>query len=227
MSRQVPRVTSLTFRSLGGPGRSAETPKSQTPPQAICRPRTSNPPPTKNGDSDFDHLVAGGTLCVDDVPAAVAQFALRDQDHRGRVSGVDLEVTTGSLLVLNADDGYICINTYVYMYSYLILTCVWTRIQTLDQTNIRFRSHLRIHRQGVDLVLLFGLGGSIKGPADLGDGSSADGGRDPDGGSCSAAQQVVGANVQRDRRLDWRTDREFRSGSNESQLGFVRLRSSR
>lgn len=45
---------------------------------------------TKHVDSDFDHSVPSRTLSVDDVSTAVVQFALRDHNHRGCVSGVDL-----------------------------------------------------------------------------------------------------------------------------------------
>lgn len=55
----------------------------------------------------------------------------------------------------------------------------------------------------MQLVLLLRLSGAVEGPGDLGDGSSGDGGRDPDGGPGSAVQQVVGAHVQSHAGLDW------------------------
>lgn len=67
-------------------------------------------------------------------------------------------------------------------------------------------SDLGVDGQRVELVLLLGLSGSVKGPCDLWNGSSGDGGGNPDGGSCSAVQQVVSAHVQSDGRLNWRTN---------------------
>lgn len=55
----------------------------------------------------------------------------------------------------------------------------------------------------MQLVLLLRLGDAVKGPGGLGDGSSSDGRRDPDGGSGSAVKQVVGAHVKGHGGLDW------------------------
>lgn len=52
---------------------------------------------TEHVDSDFDHLVSGRALSVDDVSAAVVQFALWDHNHRGCVGGVDLRGNTSLL----------------------------------------------------------------------------------------------------------------------------------
>lgn len=60
----------------------------------------------------------------------------------------------------------------------------------------------------MEFVLLLGLGGSIEGPGDFGNGSSGDGGGNPDGRSRSAVQQVVSAQVQTHRRLNWRPNRQ-------------------
>lgn len=57
------------------------------------------------------------------------------------------------------------------------------------------------------VVLLLGLSSPIyEGPGDFGNGSSCDGGRNPDGGSCSAVQQVISVHVQSDGGFDWGTE---------------------
>lgn len=103
MSRQVPLVTSLTFRSLGGPGRSEDGEVTICLHSLICflnfsvfriivlesfgeptmhfTPQAFEYLRTEHVDSDFDHLVSGNALCVDDVSAAVVELALWDQDH--------------------------------------------------------------------------------------------------------------------------------------------------
>lgn len=35
---------------------------------------------TKHVNSDFDHLVSSGTLCIDDVSATVVHFGFKDHD---------------------------------------------------------------------------------------------------------------------------------------------------
>lgn len=99
MSLQVPLVTSLTFRSRGAPGRSAN-------PQRRAAVHLSHTVfshrsllsllggggggLTEHHDSDFDHFVSCGALGIDDVSAAVAQFALWEDDERAGVCGVNL-----------------------------------------------------------------------------------------------------------------------------------------
>lgn len=59
---------------------------------------------TKHVDSDFDHFVPGRTFSVDDVTATVVQFALRDHDDRGCVSGVDLRKQNFLCLEVDSDE---------------------------------------------------------------------------------------------------------------------------
>ena len=116
MSLQVPLVTSLTFRSRGGPGRSAgrqetfilflhltftmflsskHTTHTSTLNVTVHKiNKSSDFLRTEHIDSDFDHLVSSGTLGVDDVSAGVVQFAVRDHNYRGCVGGVDLRGST-------------------------------------------------------------------------------------------------------------------------------------
>lgn len=68
---------------------------------------------TEHVDSDFDHFVSGRALSIDDVPAAVVQFALRDHDHRGCVGGVDLRGNTS-----------ITSKSHIFQFLFLVLTVV-------------------------------------------------------------------------------------------------------
>ena len=58
----------------------------------------------------------------------------------------------------------------------------------------------------MQFILLLGLSGSVKGPGDFGNGSSGDSGRNPDGPSSSAVQQVMSTDVQSHRWLNWRAN---------------------
>lgn len=63
-------------------------------------------------------------------------------------------------------------------------------------------SHLRVDRQSVEIILRLRFSSSIKGPGDFGEGSSRNGGRNLDGGSCSAVQQIMSTHIQSDCWLD-------------------------
>lgn len=68
----------------------------------------------------------------------------------------------------------------------------------------QFKADLRVNRQRVKFILLFGLRGSVhKGPCDFGHRPSGDGDRDFDGGPCSAVKQVVSAHIQGHRGFNW------------------------
>lgn len=58
--------------------------------------------------------------------------------------------------------------------------------------------HLRVDRQSVEIIFLFRFSSSIKSPGDFRKRSSSDGGRNPDGGCCSAVQQIMSTHIQSD-----------------------------
>lgn len=58
----------------------------------------------------------------------------------------------------------------------------------------------------MQFILLLSLSSSIEGPGDFGNGSSGDSGRNPDGPSRSAVQQVMSADVQSHCWLNWRAN---------------------
>lgn len=68
----------------------------------------------------------------------------------------------------------------------------------------RAGSHLRVHGQRVQFVLLVGLGFAIKVPGYFGNRAALDSGRDPDGVASTDAQQVVDHYIDADGRRNCR-----------------------
>lgn len=135
---------------------------------------TSSRRRTEDDDSDVDVFLARLVLGGDGVAPGVAPQTDGHGHNRRGVCGLHLDTDSRS----DSD-----------------LKAAAVRLQTP-----RGRSHLRVHGQRVQLVLLVRLGFAVKVPGHLGSGPALDGGRDPDGISGTDAHQVLHRHVKADGR---------------------------
>lgn len=159
---------------------------------------------TEHSNSDFDHFVARGTLCVDDVSATVGEFAEGDGAHRHHVGRLDLRGNTTDWFQLSL----MSFSQTLISFTSVQVTVTDILMLIFDSNNTRMWgwSDLWVNGQCMKVILLLYLSGSIKGPGNFGDRSSSNGGRNLDGGSCSAVEEVMSAHIQSDCWFNWTTN---------------------